>query len=57
MTVRNCCYVVMARRRAIFYKGSMRNYKGSMRIYKGSMSLFRTLVLTNEITVFVTTRI
>ena len=26
-----------------------------MRIYKGSMSLFRTPVLTNEITVFVTT--
>ena len=27
-------------------------YKGSMKIYKGSMSLFRTLVWTNEITVF-----
>ena len=32
-------------------------YKGSMKIYKGSMSLFRNLVWTNEITVFVTTRI
>ena len=39
------------------YKGSMTVYKGSMRVYKCSMSPFKTLVLTNEITVFVTTRI
>jgi hypothetical protein len=32
-------------------------YKDSMRNYKGSMSLFRTLVWTNEITIFVTTSI
>ena len=32
-------------------------YKCSVRSYKGSMGLFRTLVLTNEITVFVTSRI
>ena len=32
-------------------------YKCSMRSYKGSMRLFRTLVLTNEITVFITSRI
>ena len=35
----------------------MRIYKGSMRVYKCSMSPFKTLVLTNEITVFVTTGI
>ena len=34
-----------------------RIYKGSMKVYKCSMSPFKTLVMTNEITVFVTSRI
>ena len=41
----------------LLFQGSMRINNGSMRIYKCSMSPFKTLVVTNEITVFVTTRI
>ena len=41
----DCCYVAAASRHGNFYKCSIR-------IYKGSMGLFRTLVWTNEITVF-----
>ena len=57
MTVRNLLLCSYGLETCNFYKGSMRIYKGSMKIYKGSMSLFRTLVWTNEITVFVTIRI
>ena len=41
----DCCYVAMAQNILVFYVS-----------YKGSMRLFRTLFLTNEITVFVTSR-
>ena len=57
MTFRNLLLCSYGLETCNFYKGSMRIYKGSMKTYKGSMSLFRILVWTNEITVFVTTRI
>ena len=49
-------YLIMAWRHAIFFYFFI-FYEELHGFYAGSMNLFRTLVWTNEITVFLTTRI
>ena len=58
MTVRNLLLCSYGLETCNFYKGSMRIYNWSYEDLQGVyMSLFITLVWTNEIIVFVTTRI